>query len=77
MEGSLLSLGFPGGADGKESVCHAGDLDSIPGLGRSPEGRKRLPMPVFWPGEFYRVVWQVTVLVVMRSQTRLSDFHRQ
>ena len=36
MEGSLLSLGFPGGADGKESVYHAGDLGSIPGSGRSP-----------------------------------------
>ena len=28
---------FPGGSDGKESVCNAGDLGSIPGLGRSPE----------------------------------------
>ena len=28
---------FPGGSDGKESACNAGDLDSIPGLGRSPE----------------------------------------
>ena len=34
------SLGFPGGSDGKESPCKAGDLGSIPGLGRSPgEGR--------------------------------------
>ena len=29
-------LGFPGGSDGKESSCNAGDLASIPGLGRSP-----------------------------------------
>ena len=28
--------GFPGSSDGKESVCNAGDLASIPGLGRSP-----------------------------------------
>ena len=28
--------GFPGGSDGQESVCNAGDLSSIPGLGRSP-----------------------------------------
>ena len=27
---------FPGGSDDKESTCNAGDLDSIPGLGRSP-----------------------------------------
>ena len=29
-------LGFPGGSDDKESACNAGDLGSIPGLGRSP-----------------------------------------
>ena len=32
--------GFPGGSAGKESACNAGDLSSIPGLGRSPgEGK--------------------------------------
>ena len=31
--------GFPGGSAGKESTCNAGDLDSIPGLGRSPGER--------------------------------------
>ena len=30
------SFGFPGGSDGKASACSAGDLGSIPGLGRSP-----------------------------------------
>ena len=29
-------MGFPGGSDGKASACSAGDLVSIPGLGRSP-----------------------------------------
>ena len=28
----------PGGSDGKESACNAGDLGLIPGLGRSPGG---------------------------------------
>ena len=28
----------PGGSEGKESVCNAGDLGSIPGLGKSPGG---------------------------------------
>ena len=28
--------GFPGGSDGEESACSAGDLGLIPGLGRSP-----------------------------------------
>ena len=27
---------FPGGSDGKESACSAGDVHSIPGSGRSP-----------------------------------------
>ena len=27
-------LGFPGGSVGKESTCNAGDLGSIPALGR-------------------------------------------
>ena len=29
-------MGFPGGSDGKESVCNEGEPGSIPGLGRSP-----------------------------------------
>ena len=32
-----MDKGFPGGSDGKESACNAGDLGLIPGLGRSPE----------------------------------------
>ena len=27
---------FPGGSDGKESACNAGNWGSTPGLGRSP-----------------------------------------
>ena len=47
-------MGFPDSSVGKESGYNAGDLGSIPGLGRSPGGRERLPTPVFWPGEFLR-----------------------
>ena len=36
-------LGFPGGSDSKESACIAGDLGSIPELGRSPGGRNGNP----------------------------------
>ena len=32
-----LFQGFPGGLDGEESVCNAGDVGLIPGSGRSPE----------------------------------------
>ena len=33
-----------GGSDGKESACKAGDLGSIPGLGRSPGGGHGNPL---------------------------------
>ena len=32
----FLESSFLGDSDGKESDCNAGDLGSIPGLGRSP-----------------------------------------
>ena len=35
--------GFPGGTDGKASVCNVGDLGSIPGLGISPGEDKGFP----------------------------------
>ena len=40
----MLFLDFPGGSDGKESACTAGDLGSIPGLGRSPGGGHGNPL---------------------------------
>ena len=49
MSDSFCNLiGFPGGSAGKESACNAGDLGSIPGLGRG----KDYPT-VVWPGEFH------------------------
>ena len=37
-------MGFPGGSNGKESTCNVGDLDLIPGLGRSPAGGQGNPL---------------------------------
>ena len=37
-------MGFPGGSAGKESACNAGDLGSVPGLGRSPGEGKSYPL---------------------------------
>ena len=37
-------LGFPSGSAYKESTCNAGDLDLIPGLGRSPGERNTYPL---------------------------------
>ena len=33
---TTVFMGFAGGSEGKESTCTAGDLGSVPGLGRSP-----------------------------------------
>ena len=37
-------MGFPCGSAGKGSACNAGDLGSIPGLGRSPGEGKGSPL---------------------------------
>ena len=44
-----MSLGFPGGSDSKQSDCNAGDLGSIPRLGRSPGGRHGNPLQYSCP----------------------------
>ena len=41
---SFLSFVFPGGSVGKESVCNAGDLSLIFGLGKSPGGGHGNPL---------------------------------
>ena len=38
--------GFPGGSDGKQSACNAGDLVSTPGLGRSPGEGNGYPLHI-------------------------------
>ena len=47
----LKALGFPGGSDGKESTCNAGDLGFDPWVGKIPWRRAWQPSPVFLPGE--------------------------
>ena len=41
---SGILLGFPGRSDRKASACNAGDLGSIPGLGRSLGGAHGNPL---------------------------------
>ena len=45
-----MTAGFPGGSDGKEYTCDAGDVGSIPGSGRSPGEGNGNPFQ-FLPGE--------------------------
>ena len=44
-------LDFPGGSDGKESACNAGDLGLIPGLARSSGKGNGTPLQVLLPGK--------------------------
>ena len=64
-------MGFPGSSNGKASACNAGELDSIPGLGRSPGERNGYPLQ-------YSGLENSTDYIVhgvAKSQTPLSDFH--
>ena len=48
VEYSQKCGGFPGGSDGKESACNAGDPDSIPGSGRFPGEGIGYPLQYSW-----------------------------
>ena len=66
--------GSPSGLDGKESAFNAGDLGSIPGLGRSPGEGNGTPLQYFWLENFMdRGGWQAIVHRVAKSQTQLSN----
>ena len=69
-----LAIGFPGGSDGKESACNAGDPGSISGSGRSPEEGNDNPLQNSFLGNpMDREGWWATVHKVTKSQTRLSN----
>ena len=64
-------MGLPCGSAGKESTCSAGDLGSIPGLGRSPGEEKGYPL------QYSGLENSMDCIVhgVAQNWTRLSDFH--
>ena len=71
----LLYLGFPGGSEVKASAYNAGDLGSVPGLGRSPgEGNGNPLQDSCLENSMEGGVWWATVHGVAKSWTRLSDF---
>ena len=54
--------GFPGGSDGKEYACNAGEPGSIPGSGRSPGEGNGLPLQYSClKNSVDRGAWQSTV----------------
>ena len=69
-------LVFPSGSDSKESTCNEGDLDLIPGLGRSPNLEKGVVIHssiLAWEDPMDRGTWWAIVRGVTKSWTRLSD----
>ena len=67
----LVVQGFPCGLAGKESACNAGDLDSLPALGRSPREGKSYPLQYSGLGNSTDCL----VHGVTKNRTWLSDFH--
>ena len=66
----ILVGGFSGGSDGKASVCNAGDLGLIPGLGRSPgDGNGNLLQYSCLEKSVDRAAWWATVDGVAKSWT--------
>ena len=69
-----MHLSFPGGLEGKETACNAGDLGSIPGLGRSLGEGNGYPLQYSCLENLMdRGAWWATVHGVRKSQTGLSD----
>ena len=60
--------------EGKESACYAGDLGSIPSLGRSPEGGNGCPLQhSCLENPMDTGAWQATVHSVAKSQTQMKQ----
>ena len=68
---SPVFLGFPAGSAGEESPCNAGDLGSVPGLGRSPGEGKGYSL------QYSGLEKSMDCIVhgVAKSGTQLSNFH--
>ena len=67
----MRSVGFPESSAGKESTSNAGDLSSIPGLGRPPGEEKGYPL------QYSDLENSLDCIVhgITKGRTRLSDFH--
>ena len=70
----ISQMGFSGDSDSRESAYNAGDLGSIPGLGRSPGRGHDDPLQYSClENSMEGAAWQTTVHGVAKSWTQLSD----
>ena len=54
--------GFPGGSDGKEYACNAGDPGLIPGSGRAPGEGTGFPLQYTWASLLAQLVKNLPVM---------------
>ena len=67
-------MGSPGGSDGKESACNAGDPGSIPGWGRSPGEGNGYPLQYSsLENPMDTGAWQAIVHGAAKSRARLCN----
>ena len=69
------SSGCNGGSRGKESAGKAGDLGSIPGSGKSPEGNGNPLQPSCLEKSTDRGAWRASIHGATQSGARLTDRH--
>ena len=70
----IVSLGFPGGSDGKESACNGGDMGLITRLGRSPGEGNGYPLQYLClENSIDRGAWWAVVHGVAKNWTALRD----
>ena len=65
----IQTLSCPDGSDGKKSACNAGDLGSIPALGRSPAEGIGYPLQCSWAS----LVAQLVKNAPARRETRVQS----
>ena len=67
-------MGFPGGSDGKESTCNAGDPGLSPKLIRSPgEENGYPPLDSCLENSMDIGTWWASIHGITKSQTQVSD----
>ena len=75
-------MGFPGGSDGKKSVCNAGALVLTHGSGRSPGKGNGNPLQYsYLENPMDRGAWQATfhgvTIFYMKGKNLLSELSRK
>ena len=73
MDRAQREQGFPGGSDGKDSACSAGDLGLSPRLGRSPGEGTGNPLQYSCLENSWTEKPGGLQSMGSQSQTRLSD----